>query len=71
MREEHWFVEGVRKYHRTIETLFGGLLHAGFRTERVGEPAPDVDRLQLRPHESEDLPRPMYLLVRAGIPFER
>ena len=71
MREEHWFVEGVRKYHRTIATLLDGLLDAGFRIERVVEPAPDVDRLQLRPHESEHLRRPMFLLVRASIPSER
>lgn len=71
MREEHWFVEGVRKYHRTMTTLLDGLLNAGFGIERVVEPAPDVDRLQLRPHESEHLRRPMFLLVRASLPSQR
>jgi SAM-dependent methyltransferase len=71
VREEHWFVEGVRKYHRTIATLLDGLLDAGFRIERVVEPAPDMDRLQRRPHESEHLRRPMFLLVRARLAAER
>jgi SAM-dependent methyltransferase len=71
MREEHWFVAGVRKYHRTIATLLDGLLDAGFRIERVVEPAPDIERLQRRPHESEHLLRPMFLLVRASVPSER
>jgi SAM-dependent methyltransferase len=71
MREEHWFIEGVRKYHRTIATLLDGLLDAGFRIERIVEPAPDVHRLEVRPDESEHLRRPMFLLVRASIPSER
>ncbi|MBV9893211.1 MAG: class I SAM-dependent methyltransferase [Chloroflexi bacterium] len=71
MGEEHWFVDGVRKYHRTLATLLDGLLDAGFRIERVVEPAPDIDRLQLRPQESEHLRRPMFLLVRASVPPER
>jgi SAM-dependent methyltransferase len=70
MREEHWFVGGVRKYHRTMATLLDGLLDAGFRIERVVEPAPDADRLQLRPQESEHLRRPMFLLVRASVAIE-
>lgn len=64
-------MEGVRKYHRTMTTLLDGLLDAGFRIERVVEPAPDADRLQLRPHESEHLRRPMFLLVRASIPADQ
>ena len=67
-REERWFVEGVRKYHRTISTLLDGLLEAGFCIERVIEPAPSPDRLERRPHEREHLRRPMFLLVRARRP---
>ena len=67
-REERWFVEGVRKYHRTMSTLLDALLGAGLRIERVIEPAPGPDRLAERPHEREHLRRPMFLIVRATRP---
>ena len=35
-REEHWFVPGVRKVHRTLSTLINGLIDAGL----VIEPSP-------------------------------
>jgi SAM-dependent methyltransferase len=66
-RDEHWFVEGVRKYHRTLSTLLDGLLRAGLTIERVVEPAPSDSRLQQRPHERDELRRPMFLLVRARL----
>ena len=67
-REERWFVEGVRKYHRTLSSLLDGLLEAGLRLERVIEPAPTEQRLERRPHDREHLRRPMFLLVRARRP---
>jgi SAM-dependent methyltransferase len=65
-REEHWFVEGVRKYHRTLSTLLDGLITAGLRLERVIEPAPAAARLERRPDDRDELRRPMFLLVRAS-----
>ena len=67
-REERWFVEGVRKYHRTLSTLLDGQLESGLRVERVIEPAPSPERLERRPYEREHLRRPMFLLVRATRP---
>jgi SAM-dependent methyltransferase len=67
-RLEKWFVGGVRKYHRTLSTLLDGVVDGGLRLERVIEPAPDANRLRLRPYESEHLRRPMFLLVRASRP---
>jgi 2-polyprenyl-3-methyl-5-hydroxy-6-metoxy-1,4-benzoquinol methylase len=58
LRERTWFVEGVRRYHRTLATLVNGLIDAGLAVERVLEPvsaAPDaVDR-----------DRPWFILFRA------
>jgi SAM-dependent methyltransferase len=68
LREERWFVQGVRKYHRTLATLVDGLLEAGLRIERLVEPAPSIERLEQRPHEADELRRPMFLLVRARRP---
>lgn len=67
-RVERWFVEGVRKHHRSLSTLLNGLLDAGLSIERVIEPAPDEARLRSHPHEQDERRRPMFLLVRARAP---
>jgi 2-polyprenyl-3-methyl-5-hydroxy-6-metoxy-1,4-benzoquinol methylase len=64
-RQEHWFVSGVRKYHRTIATLLNGLLEAGLVIERVVEPVPRDEQLRRRPQDLDERRRPMFLLVRA------
>ena len=64
-RREHWFVEGVRKYHRTLATLVNGLVDAGFVVQRVVEPVPSAERLAARPHDVDERRRPMFLLLRA------
>ena len=64
-REHHWFVAGVRRYHRTLATLVNGLIGAGFAIERVVEPAPSEEWLRVRPLDADERRRPMFLLVRA------
>jgi ubiquinone/menaquinone biosynthesis C-methylase UbiE len=64
-RLEHWFVDGVRKYHRTVAALLNGILDAGLQIERVLEPVPRDERLQRRPEFLDERRRPMFLLVRA------
>jgi 2-polyprenyl-3-methyl-5-hydroxy-6-metoxy-1,4-benzoquinol methylase len=64
-RQEHWFVEGVRKYHRTLAILLNGLLEAGLVIERVVEPVPREEQLRRRPELIDERRRPMFLLVRA------
>lgn len=39
-RETRWFVDGVVKYHRTVETYVNGLLAAGFTLQCLKEPEP-------------------------------
>jgi 2-polyprenyl-3-methyl-5-hydroxy-6-metoxy-1,4-benzoquinol methylase len=63
-RDEHWFVPGVRKVHRTLATLINGLIDAGLVLERVIEPVPSDDR----PEQREERRRPMFVLVRARKP---
>lgn len=64
-RVEHWFVEGVRKQHRTMATLVNELIDAGLQVERVLEPAPSGERLERRPHELEHRRRPMFVMLKA------
>jgi 2-polyprenyl-3-methyl-5-hydroxy-6-metoxy-1,4-benzoquinol methylase len=68
LRVEHWFVDGVRKYHRTMSTLLNGLIEAGFSIERVVEPIPSEDWLQRHPDGHDERRRPMFLLFRAVRP---
>src|SRR5262249_58641461 len=67
-REERWFVEGVRKVHRTLATLINGLVDAGLVVERVVEPVPDEAWLRAHPQSRDEQRRPMFLLVRARNP---
>jgi 2-polyprenyl-3-methyl-5-hydroxy-6-metoxy-1,4-benzoquinol methylase len=64
-RFEHWFVDGVRKYHRTLSTLLNGLIEAGLGIERVVEPVPSEDWLRRHPNDTDERRRPMFLLLRA------
>jgi len=49
LREEHWFKEGVQKYHRTLATLLNVLIDVGLSIERVVEPVPNEEQLNRRP----------------------
>lgn len=67
-RTEHWFVEGVRKYHRTLASLINGVIEAGLQVERVVEPVPSAARVRMRPGDADERRRPMFLLIRASKP---
>jgi hypothetical protein len=45
----HWPVDGVVKYHRSIETYVGALLDAGFVLAHLGEPMPTREAIAARP----------------------
>jgi SAM-dependent methyltransferase len=64
-RQEHWFVAGVRKVHRTLSTLINALVDAGLEVERVVEPVPTEHWLRTHPDARDERRRPMFLLVRA------
>lgn len=66
LRREHWFKDGVQKYHRTLSTLLNGLIDAGLAIERVVEPVPDEEGLGRHPEWIHERRRPFCLLVRAG-----
>ncbi len=65
-RRTKWFVDGVVKYHRTIETYVNTLLDAGFRLVRLEEPeAESQPLLDKRPELKAERRRPPFLLVAA------
>jgi SAM-dependent methyltransferase len=69
-RRTRWFVDGVVKYHRTIETYVNALLAAGLRLVRLEEPeAEDPAVLAAHPAWQDDRRRPPFLLLAADRPL--
>jgi SAM-dependent methyltransferase len=67
-RRTRWFVDGVVKYHRTIETYVNGLLGAGLRLVRLEEPEAEADLLAIKPEWRSENRRPPFLLLAADKP---
>lgn len=63
-RDAVFLGEHVTKYHRTLTTYLDALLQSGFAIERVVEPPPPEDMLDL-PGMRDELRRPMMLLAAA------
>ncbi|MGH3071154.1 MAG: class I SAM-dependent methyltransferase [Gaiellaceae bacterium] len=64
-RTEHWYVDGVVKYHRTVETTVNTLIDAGFVIEMLIEPAPTPEAVRLAEPGESGLIRPDVLGLRA------
>lgn len=58
-----WFVDGVKKQHRTLGTLLNMLIDAGFRIAKVVEFAPTMEQIEREPGLEEEMDRPMFVLV--------
>lgn len=63
-----WFVDGVKRYHRTFSSIVNTLAGAGFVIEKMLEPVPDRDMLEQYPQHRDLLHKPDFLLVRARKP---
>jgi 2-polyprenyl-3-methyl-5-hydroxy-6-metoxy-1,4-benzoquinol methylase len=65
-RNTKWFVDGVVKYHRTIETYVNGLISAGFTLRCLMEPEPISGAVSQRvPSVELHRRRPPFLLLAA------
>lgn len=68
-RRTRWFVDGVVKYHRTIETYVNTLVAAGLVLARLEEPESESTVLLAEhPEWQEERRRPPFLLVAANRP---
>ena len=65
VRESTWFVDGVKKYHRTLSTVINTLIGSGFRIDKIIEPVPTPEQLREHPEYDDLLHKPDFLLVRA------
>ena len=64
-RTEHWYVDGVVKYHRRVETIVSTLIEAGLALETLVEPAPTREAVERAGRGKSGLIRPEVLGIRA------
>lgn len=62
---QHWFIDGVQKYHRTISTYINTLIEHGFTIEKVLEPMPDDELIKRINKFSVHKVRPPILIIKA------
>jgi SAM-dependent methyltransferase len=63
MRRANFLGEEVIKYHKTLTTYVNALINAGFEITGLVEPKPAENLLRTVPGMSDELRRPMMLLV--------
>ena len=63
-RESSWFVDNVKKYHRTFSTIVNTLIETGFTIEKMIEPLPTEDLLKKYPEYKDLFHKPDFLLVK-------
>lgn len=65
-RETTFLTEDVVKYHRTFATYMNNLIDAGFTIRTVKEPIPSEKMLGEIPGMTDELRRPMFLIISAS-----
>lgn len=63
-RESVWFVDNVKKYHRTFSSIINTLIEAGFSVEKMIEPLPTDELLEKYPDYKDLLHKPDFLLIK-------
>lgn len=63
-RSSRWFVDGVKKYHRTFSSVINTLVEAGFVIEKLLEPIPTPEMIKQYPDHEDLLHKPDFLVVR-------
>ncbi|MRN51832.1 class I SAM-dependent methyltransferase [Paenibacillus monticola] len=64
-REEHWYVDGVIKYHRTVSTLINTLINYGLVLEKIIEPQSTPAGLEIMPKLIHEVRKPSFMIIKA------
>lgn len=64
-RESVWFVDNVKKYHRTFSEVINDMIATGFSIEKMLEPFPSEDLLKAYPEYADLQHKPDFLLLKA------
>ncbi|WP_046173537.1 class I SAM-dependent methyltransferase [Domibacillus indicus] len=65
MREQHWYIDGVIKYHRTLSTLVNTLITGGLAIEKMVEPQSIPAGLEQMPDVANEKRRPSFLIIQS------
>ena len=65
IRESHWFVDGVVRYHRQLSSVLNSLVANGFCIEQLLEPHALEEAEKRLPFLLEERRRPPFLVIRA------
>ena len=63
-RESTWFVDNVKKYHRTFSSIVNTLIEVGFSINKMIEPLPTEEILSQYPDYKDLFHKPDFLLVK-------
>lgn len=63
-RESTWFVDDVKKYHRTFSSIVNTLIEVGFSINKMIEPLPTEEILSQYPAYKDLFHKPDFLLVK-------
>jgi 2-polyprenyl-3-methyl-5-hydroxy-6-metoxy-1,4-benzoquinol methylase len=64
-REQHWYIDGVIKYHRTISTLINTLINNGLVLEKIIEPQSIPTGLEQMPKLINEKRRPSFIVIKS------
>ncbi len=64
-KESVWFVDNVKKYHRTFSTILNSLIDNGFVIEKIIEPLPTEELLEKLPEHRDLFHKPDFMLIKA------
>jgi len=64
-REEHWYIDGVIKYHRTISTLMNTLIENGLIIEKIIEPQSTPIGLEKMPQLINEKRNPSFIIIKS------
>ncbi len=67
-RESTWFVDNVKKYHRTFSSIVNTLIEQGFSLEKMIEPLPSAQLLEQYPEYKDLFHKPDFLLIKGRKP---
>lgn len=65
LRRTSWFIDDVRKEHRTFSSLINTLVKAGFLIEEIAEPRPSEASIRVNPGLAKEFHKPSFLIIRA------
>ncbi len=61
----HWFIDGIKKYHRMFSTIINTLAEVGFRIEKIVEPLPSEEIIEKYPQHKDLFHKPDFMIIRA------